>query len=102
MIRQFFIENEYGDIYNFNHKNQTIISQVSGLGFALDMTYLEYSRFYSRSDYNIPLSEISTTLIFLKGYAGYKSFVDFISRGNKEFKLHYENDEFRIQKISLI
>jgi len=95
MIRQFFIENEYGDIYNFNHKNQTIISQVSGLGFALDMTYLEYSRFYARSDYNIPLSEITTTLIFLKGYEGYKSFVDFISRSNKEFKLHYENDAFK-------
>lgn len=94
MIRQFYLENEYGDIYYFNHKNQTIISQVSGLGFSLDMKYLEYSRFYSRSEFNIPLSEISETLIFLKGYQGYKSFVDFISKSNNEYKLHYQNDAF--------
>ena len=95
MIRQFYLENEYGDIYYFNHKNQTIISQVSGLGFSLDMKYLEYSRFYSRSEYNIPLSEISETLIFLRGYQGYKDFVDFISKSNKEYKFHYENDAFK-------
>ena len=94
MIRQFYLENEYGDIYYFNHKNQTLISQVSGLGFSLDMKYLEYSRFYSRSEYNIPLSEITETIVFLKGYQGYKSFVDFISKSNKEYKLHYQNDAF--------
>jgi hypothetical protein len=95
LIRQFYLENEYGNIYYFNHKDQTIISQVSGLGFSLDMKYLEYSRFYSRSEFNIPLSEISETLIFLKGYKGYKAFVDFISKSNKEYKLHYENDAFK-------
>jgi hypothetical protein len=95
MIRQFYLENEYGDIYYFNYKNQTLISQVSGLGFSLDMKYLEYNRFYARSEYNIPLSEISETLIFLKGYQGYKAFVDFISKSNKEYKLHYENDAFK-------
>ena len=95
MIRQFYLENEYGDIFYFNHKNQTIISQISGLGFSLDMKYLEYSRFYSRSEYNIPLSEITKTLIFLRGYEGYKAFIDFISISNKEYKLHYENDAFK-------
>jgi hypothetical protein len=95
MIRQFYLENEYGDIYYFNHRNQTLISQVSGLGFSLDMKYLEYSRFYSRSEYNIPLSEITETVIFLRGYEGYKTFVDYISKSNKEYKLHYENDAFK-------
>jgi hypothetical protein len=95
MIRQFYLENEYGDIYYFNHRNQTLISQVSGLGFSLDMKYLEYSRFYSRSEYNIPLSEITETIIFLRGYEGYKTFVDYISKSNKEYKLHYENDAFK-------
>ena len=94
MIRQFYLENEYGDVYYLNHKNQTIISQVSGLGFSLDMKYLEYSRFYSSSEYNIPLSEVSETLIFLRGYQGYKSFVDYISKSHKEYKLHYQNDAF--------
>lgn len=94
MIRQFYLENEYGDIYYFDYRNHTIISQVSGLGFSLDVKYLEYNRFYSKSDYNIPLSEINETLIFLNGYAGYKAFVDFISMSNKEFKLHYQNSAF--------
>jgi len=95
LIRQFYLENEYGETYYFNYKNQTIISQVSGLGFSLDMKYLEYSRFYSRSEYNIPLSEINETLIFLNGYKGYKNFLDFVSRSNQSFKLHYENDAFK-------
>ena len=94
MIRQFYLENEYGDIYHFDYRNQTIISQVSGLGFSLDVKYLEYNRFYSKSDYNIPLSEINETLIFLNGYIGYKAFVDFISKSNKEYKLHYKNSAF--------
>lgn len=95
MIRQFYIENEYGDIYYFNHKNQTIISQVSGLGFSLDLKYLEYNHFYARSEYNIPLSDITETIVFLRGYQGYKDFVDFISKSNKEYKLYYQNDAFK-------
>lgn len=95
MIRQFYLENEYGDIYYFNHKNQTIISQVSGLGFSLDLKYLEYSQFYQKSDYNIPLTEITETLIFLKGYQGYKDFVDYISKSYKSYKLYYENQAFK-------
>jgi len=94
LIRQFYLENEYGETYYFNHKNQTLISQVSGLGFSLDVKYFEYSRFYSKSEYNIPLSEINETLIFMNGYVGYKAFVDYISMSNKEFKLHYVNDAF--------
>jgi len=95
LIRQFYLENEYGDIYYFNHKNQTIISQVSGLGFSLDLKYLEYSQFYQKSDYNIPLTEITETLIFLKGYQGYKHFVDYISKSYKSYKLYYENQTFK-------
>lgn len=94
MIRQFYLENEFGELYYFNHKNQTLISHVSGLGFSFESTYFEYSRFYSKSDYNIPLSEIKATLIFLNGYDGYKGFVDYISKSNKELKLHYLNDAF--------
>jgi len=95
LIRQFYLENEYGDIYYFNHKNQTIISQVSGLGFSLDLKYLEYSQFYQKSDYNIPLTEITETLVFLKGYQGYKHFVDYISKSYKSYKLYYENQAFK-------
>lgn len=94
MIRQFYLENKYGEKYYFNYKNQTLISQVSGLGFSLDVKYFEYSRFYSKSEYNIPLTEINETLIFLNGYVGYKDFVDYISKSSEEYKLHYENDAF--------
>lgn len=95
MIRQFYIENKYGDIYFFNHQNQTLISQVSGLGFSLDLKYLEYQNYYTRSKYNIPLTEISMTLVFLKGYEGYKTFVDFISKSNGDIKLNYQTDAFK-------
>jgi hypothetical protein len=95
LIRQFYIENKYGDTYYFNYKNQTHISQVSGLGFALDSKYLEYHNLFSRSEYKIPLSEITTTLVFLKGYIGYKAFVDFISKSGDDLKLYYQTDAFK-------
>ena len=95
MIRQFYIENKYGNIYYFNYQNQTLISQVSGLGFSLDSKYLEYQNYFTRSEYNIPLTEVTTTLIFLKGYEGYKAFVDFISKSNDDIKLYYQTDAFK-------
>lgn len=95
MIRQFYIENKYGDTYYFNHQKQTLISQVSGLGYTLDLKYLEYQNYYARSEYNIPLTEISMTLVFLKGYQGYKGFVDFISQSNDNIKLYYQTDAFK-------
>ncbi len=95
MIRQFYIENKYGDTYYFNHQKQTLISQVSGLGYTLDLKYLEYQNYYARSEYNIPLTEISMTLVFLKGYLGYKGFVDFISQSNDNIKLYYQTDAFK-------
>jgi hypothetical protein len=94
MIRKFYIENKYGDTYQFSHQNQTLISQVSGLGYALDLKYLEYQNYYARSEYNLPLTEITMTLVFLRGYHGYKSFVDFISQSNEDLKLHYQTDAF--------
>lgn len=68
---------------------------MSGLGFSLDLKYLEYSQFYQKSDYNIPLTEITETLVFLKGYQGYKHFVDYISKSYKSYKLYYENQAFK-------
>ncbi|HAX02691.1 MAG: hypothetical protein A2Y45_01370 [Tenericutes bacterium GWC2_34_14] len=95
MIRSFFLENEYGEIYYFDYRNQTIITQVSGLGFSLDIKYLQYHRMYAKSEYQIPLTEITETLIFLKGYQGYKTFVDYLSKSNKEHKLHYTTPAFK-------
>lgn len=94
MIRQFYLENEYGDLYYLNYKNRTLISQVSGLGFSLDLKYLEYSNLYSKSEYDMPLSEIQETLIFLDGYQGYKKFMDYLAKSQKSLKLHYINDAF--------
>ena len=94
MIRKFYLENEYGDKYYFDNRNQTLLSQVSGLGFVLDIQYLDYGNLYKKADYSIPVTEIKETLIFLNGYIGYKAFVDYLSRTKKELKLHYETDAF--------
>lgn len=99
MIRQFYLENEYGEIYYFDHRSQTIITQASGLGFALDIKYLEYNRIYAKSEYQIPLSEISETLVFLRGYQGYKAFVDYLSKSKKEHKLFYITPAFEAYTI---
>jgi hypothetical protein len=95
LIRSFYLENEYGEVYYFDYRNQTIITQASGLGFALDIKYLEYNRIYAKSEYQIPLTEISETLVFLRGYQGYKTFVDYLSKSKKEHKLHYTTSAFQ-------
>jgi len=94
LIRQFYLENEYGEIYYFDYRNQTLITQASGLGFTLDIKYLEYDRMYAKSEFQLPMTEISETLIFLRGYQGYKAFVDYLSKSKKEHKLHYVTPAF--------
>ncbi|MFA7105712.1 MAG: hypothetical protein WC154_00275 [Candidatus Izemoplasmatales bacterium] len=94
MIRKFYLENEYGEKYYFDNRNKALLSQVSGLGFALDIQYLDYGNIYKKADYSIPVSEIQETIIFLNGYTGYKAFVDYLSRSNKEMKLHYQTGVF--------
>lgn len=95
MIRAFYLENEYGELYYFNHKNQTIITQASGLGFSLDIKYLEYNKYFAKTESKLPLTDITETLIFLKGYQGYKAFVDYISKAKEALKLHYETPAFK-------
>jgi hypothetical protein len=41
------------------------------------------------------LTDITETLIFLKGYTGYKAFVDYISKAKEALKLHYETPAFK-------
>jgi hypothetical protein len=95
LIRAFYLENEYGELYFFNHKNQTIITQASGLGFSLDIKYLEYNKYFAKTESNLPLTDITETLIFLKGYQGYKDFVDYLSRSKDVLKMHYETPAFK-------
>lgn len=94
MIRKFYLENRYGEKYYFDNRNNALLSQVSGLGFALDIQYLDYGNIYKKADYSVPVSEIQETIIFLNGYEGYKAFIDYISRTNEQMKLHYKTGVF--------
>ena len=42
MIRQFYIVNEVGQTYFFDYRNNTIISDITNLGFSKSNTYLKY------------------------------------------------------------
>ena len=41
-MRQFYLVNEIGSTYFFDHRNDTLISNVGDLGFSKDLTYLQY------------------------------------------------------------
>ncbi len=95
MIRKFYLENVYGEKYYFNLSNNTLLTEINGLGFTLDMKYLKYNNVYKRYDATTPLLEVKEKVIFLDGYNGYKRFVDFLSISNKNMKLYYETKVFK-------
>ncbi len=93
MIRRLYLENVYGTRFHFNYQSGVLISMLSGLGFSNEYTYLKYENQYDQVERVIPLTEISAMLTFLKGYLGYKCFLDYIQQNEQNLKLHYQTIE---------
>jgi hydroxymethylpyrimidine pyrophosphatase-like HAD family hydrolase len=47
MIRQFYLVDEVGNTYFFDHRNKSLISDITNLGFSKTNTYLKYDDEYS-------------------------------------------------------
>lgn len=92
--------NESGSIYNFDYSGHTLITALDGLGFSNDITYLKFDNYYEKVEKNIPIQEINATLIFLKGYIGYTSFLDYL-KSSKELKLFYKADTLKYINVEV-
>lgn len=92
-MREFYLVNEEGTTYFFNHRNKTLISKIGNLGFSFDNTFLKYDDDYVLVDFNTNQGSIDFDVVFLKGYQGYNDFLNFINRStNARIRLFYKYD----------
>jgi len=91
-MRTFHLKNDKGEAFFFNYKSKVLISDVSGLGFVKENTYLDYDNTYSKSIEKNPTSDITLTLTFLNGYRGYKTFLSYLENSTELF-LYYKSDD---------
>ena len=72
MIRKFHLENSKGQKFNFKYSTGVLLTDVQGLGFALELSYLKYNHIHKTVKKDSPLAEISGVLVFIDGYEGYQ------------------------------
>lgn len=77
-MREFYLMNNYGQIYKFDYSTQTLVSSIDNIGIEKEVEYTEFDSNYKKLYEKNPTTDISLTLTFLNGYKGYKSFLDFI------------------------
>ena len=58
MIRALYLENSAGNKFYFGYQTNCLITNIDGLGFTKEFTYLKYSEYYDRVDEDYPMSEI--------------------------------------------
>lgn len=91
-MREFYLVNEVGTTYFFNHKNKTLISSINDLGFSKDNTYLSFEDDFVLIESKNPQGNLGFKVIFQKGYAGYTEFITFI-RKSTELRLFYKCED---------
>ncbi len=91
-MREFYLVNEVGTTYFFNHKNKTLISNINDLGFSKNNTYLNFEDDYVLVESKNPQGSLGFKVIFQRGYSGYTEFITFIRKSN-ELRLFYKCED---------
>lgn len=99
-MRELYLMNDIGEIYYFSYKNNTLVSSISGLGFTRELTYQKFKSKYSKVKEENPKSDINLTLVFLDGYAGYSSFLSYLSK-SKSLKLYYKSVDLKYCDVEI-
>ena len=99
-MREFYLVNQNGESYYFSYRNNTLATDITGLGFDKDIVYLKYDTEYKKAKENTPLGSINMKLIFLEGYKGYASFLKYLKR-SKELNLYYKSDDLKFCNIEI-
>lgn len=102
MTRRFYLENEHGQQFHFKYHSGVLLSNVIGLGFQLNMTYLKYGHIHKTVKRETPLTEISGVLNFMDGYQGYQRFIDYLNQGRDNFKLYYVSNDIKYVHVDVV
>lgn len=89
-MRQLYLVNEVGTTYFFDFRSNTLISDISDIGFSKENTYLTYDNTYLKVEEKNPQSTLDFTVVFLKGYEGYTAFLNFLKVSKGELRLFYK------------
>ena len=93
-MREFYLQNNLGRIFRFNYASGVLISSIGDIGFRKENEYSDFDNNYKKLSEKNPIQDLSFTLTFLKGYRGYKEFVDFIESSDS-FYLYYKSIEWK-------
>ena len=86
-MRELYFRNSIGETFHLN--SEVLISSIEGLGIVKENIYFNYGTKSKKFDGETPISEIALGVVFMTGYEGYLTFVDFLKR-SEELKLHYK------------
>lgn len=93
MIRQFYLENEYGVRWGLNNTSTGLFLEPKGLGYSLNVSYTAIGSSFVRNYLKDKQQEVSGTVVF-GTEAPYKACNKFIAFNNaaKKLKLIYKTD----------
>lgn len=91
MIRKFYLENAKGQQFHFKYATGILLSDIQGLGFSFDHSYLKYGHLHKKVSEDVPLSEITAVLNYLEGYHSYQEFIDYLNQDLDGLKLYYQS-----------
>lgn len=91
MIRKFYLENAKGQQFHFKYATGILLSDIAGLGFSFDQSYLKYGHLHKKVSEDVPLSEITAVLNYLDGYHSYQKFIDYLNQDLDGLKLYYQS-----------
>lgn len=93
MIRQFYLENEYGLRRGLNSPASGLLTKPSGLGYSMDISYSAIGHSFIQNFLKEKQQSIQGTLIFGTGlpYKAYSKFIAYVN-GAENLKLIYKTD----------
>ena len=93
MIRQFYLENEYGQRWNLNHPDSGLLINPDGLGYSMDTSYVAIGHSFIRNYLKEKQQSISGTLVFgtKVPYRAYSGFITYVNMA-ESLKLIYKTD----------
>lgn len=94
-MRQFYLVDDVGSTFIFDYRYSTLLIGVDGIGVSRENTYLNYSGTYKLVKRINPRTQISGTIVFLKGYAGYTNFLNYLKNCKGSLRLFYKADNLK-------
>ena len=100
-MRIFYLVDDIGATFTFDHLTKTLFTEVEGIGIERDNTYVNFDGTYKLVKRENPMGNISGKIIFLNGYEGYTEFLNYLKKCKCKFHLSKAYTQKNIQITSV-